>query len=346
MTSTENYKLTKFSEPEYYNVNLFNENMDKVDAAVKEAYTITPERIGYAGVENAGLIKLYSSGSTNRSGLVVYEDGSCVVNTKPDRGITRDGVGQIGINPATQTEVDTGTEAYKPVTPKTLRDLKCIYEADISKVGSGNNILYITIPGVTSYDDLNGKSVKLYTGIYSNNVKQTVYVNINGLGSRAIRRVTTDSSYETSIYAPYEINRYMVMELYISGTSVRWVNPPGAPAGEQYNLQKYSTTPQRVGTWIDGTPIWRVAIQQTVSDEGRKDGAVFPILPVQNPMAPFIVNEYMRLIYTDDCVVDDIGLSPISGGCYDISKWASNTNYDKISGWIEFATPESNLKTT
>ncbi len=111
---------------------------------------------------------------------------------------------------------------------KTLND---VHIADISKVGSDNNVLHITIPDVASYSELDGKIIKVYTGIYSNNTKQTVYVNINGLGSKAIRRVVPDDTYESSVYEAFEINRYTVMELYISGTSVFWMNPTYAIAG-------------------------------------------------------------------------------------------------------------------
>ncbi|MCH5213440.1 MAG: hypothetical protein J1G06_10535, partial [Oscillospiraceae bacterium] len=74
-----------------------------------------------ASIDVLGGIKPYAVGGINRSGLVIYEDGTAVVNTKTERGITRDGAGQIGINPATQDEVTAGTEAYKPVTPATLK---------------------------------------------------------------------------------------------------------------------------------------------------------------------------------------------------------------------------------
>ena len=98
-----------------------------------------------------------------------------------------------------------------------LKSLSTIYPVDISKVGSGNNILYIEIPDVTSYDDLDGKIINLYTGIYVNNTYQTVYLNINGYGERAIRRIVPDSRYYTDKYNANEVNRYTVMKLYISG---------------------------------------------------------------------------------------------------------------------------------
>ena len=78
------------------------------------------------------------SGTINRSGLVISEDGTTYVNTRADRGITRDGAGQIGINPATDDEVAAGNEVYKPVTPKTLYNefyRRGVYTTHPEKVG-------------------------------------------------------------------------------------------------------------------------------------------------------------------------------------------------------------------
>ena len=78
------------------------------------------DKTKYASVSQAGVIMLYNKNGVNRSGLVVYDDGSVVVNTKAEHGITRDGAGQIGINPATEAEITAGTDAYKPIVPATL----------------------------------------------------------------------------------------------------------------------------------------------------------------------------------------------------------------------------------
>ena len=74
-----------------------------------------------ASTTQLGMIKLLASGSgVNRSGIAVDTNGVAYINARSDRGISRDGAGQLGINPATQVEVNAGTEQYKPVTPKTL----------------------------------------------------------------------------------------------------------------------------------------------------------------------------------------------------------------------------------
>lgn len=70
-----------------------------------------------------GMIKLLADGDgENRSGIVVDpQTGVAYINAKQERGIYRDGAGQIFIEPATQAEVEAGTEHYKPITPETLR---------------------------------------------------------------------------------------------------------------------------------------------------------------------------------------------------------------------------------
>lgn len=111
-----------------------------------------------------------------------------------------------------------------------------VYTINIDKRGSGNNILWVDIDGVASYDDLNGKIIAVYTGIYCCqwDTPQTVYVNVNGLGARAIRRpLPTNGSadydngrtYYTDKYAKGEISRYQTLLLSFSGSSVTLLNP-------------------------------------------------------------------------------------------------------------------------
>ena len=96
-----------------------------------------------------------------------------------------------------------------------------VYPIDINQVGSGNNILYINVPGVKSYDELDGKAVALNTGIYCVqwDTPQTVYININGLGNKALYRPlpTNDSAdydtrqYNTDKYVKGEISRQQTL---------------------------------------------------------------------------------------------------------------------------------------
>lgn len=96
-----------------------------------------------------------------------------------------------------------------------------VYPIDISQVGSGNNILYINVPGVKSYDELDGKAVALNTGIYCVqwDTPQTVYININGLGNKALYRPLPSNAsadydtrqYNTDKYVKGEISRQQTL---------------------------------------------------------------------------------------------------------------------------------------
>lgn len=136
-----------------------------------------------------------------------------------------------------------------------------IYDADISKVGSGNNVLYITVDGITSYDQLNGKTVQVFTGAYSNTnaTPAQIYLNVNGLGNKAIRRpITTvkagydEKEYFTDVYYAREINRNTLMELTIRGGTAIWTNatPPVRATSEQMAAgaeESAYVTPKLVG---------------------------------------------------------------------------------------------------
>lgn len=196
-----------------------------------------------ASIDVLGGIKLYAVNGINRSGLVVYEDGTAVVNTKPERGITRDGVGQIGINPATQTEVTTGTESYKPVTPATLKA-----EFNRRGIASGGYI--------------------------------------------------------------------------------------------------YSETPQRIGTWIDGTPMWRVAIKITLTNADftagyyelkSKDLGIIEVGKTDS----FILSAYLHAGFPPYGMLDS---APIEiGDELRIGLNGISTSYSIINGYIDFVTPEDNI---
>lgn len=111
-----------------------------------------------------------------------------------------------------------------------------VYTINIDKRGSGNNILWVNIDGVTSYDDLDGKIIAVYTGIYCCqwDTPQQVYINVNGLGSRAIRRplptygsadYDIGKTYYTDKYVKGEISRYQTLLLSFLGSSVTLLNP-------------------------------------------------------------------------------------------------------------------------
>lgn len=91
-------------------------------AADEELDNKKVNRDEYATETTAGIVTLKRGGSNN-SGLLIGSKGELAVNVSPDGrfGLTRDGAGQIKTYPATEAEISMGTDAYKPIVPKTLK---------------------------------------------------------------------------------------------------------------------------------------------------------------------------------------------------------------------------------
>lgn len=120
-----------------------------------------------------------------------------------------------------------------------LQKYNKVYNIDISKKGKDNNVLWVDIPNVGSYNDLDGKMIAINTGTYCCqwDTPQTIWINVNGLGSRAIRRPLPSNSsadydnkqYYTDKYVKGEISRYQTLLISFSGTTVTLLNPAPPP---------------------------------------------------------------------------------------------------------------------
>ena len=124
-----------------------------------------------------------------------------------------------------------------------------VYNADINRVGTENNILYITIDGITDYSQLTNKTIAVYTGAYQCTFEtpSNVYVNVNGYGQKAIGRPIPggqpdsdgnkhyadydDKEYYTDKFCYGEIGRYQTLLLSYNGSQFVLLNvavPPKA----------------------------------------------------------------------------------------------------------------------
>ena len=123
-------------------------------------------------------------------------------------------------------------------------------------------------------------------------------------------------------------------------------------------LTVYNETPQRIGTWINGTPIWRMAFKYKFDEIDIKD--------IENDNQFYIVNfiaeklntpngiilNYMVTLAMDidsPSFIDDITLAidGTFGGAVKIDKsmWSGNSSANPgIYGYIEFVTPADNIK--
>lgn len=114
-----------------------------------------------ATTNTLGLVKLYNTNGANKSGLLVQEDGSLLINTSSKDGLYRDDIGQLKANikgAATDEEINAGTSTEKAITPSNLSKVKeSLGLATIATSGSYNDLNdKPTIPTKTS--DLNNDS--------------------------------------------------------------------------------------------------------------------------------------------------------------------------------------------
>ena len=135
------------------------------------------------------------------------------------------------------------------------------YDVDISKIGSGNNVLYIVIDGVNNYSQMSGKAVAINTGIYQCTFSSPspVYVNVNGLGNKALRRPLPydyadydTKQYYTDKYCYGEIGRHQTLIVYYDGSNFILTNvavPTKATKAIELESTDDSsyTTPKAVG---------------------------------------------------------------------------------------------------
>lgn len=140
------------------------------------------------------------------------------------------------------------------------------YSVDISKVGSGNNILYITIDGITDYAQLTGKTIAVDTKAYQCTweTPQAIYLNVNGLGAKNIYK-SLPCNYadydtrrdETGLFTQYEMGRNNILLLTYNGSSFRLSNPPVPPKATKAitastNDDGSYVTPKKVADYATG----------------------------------------------------------------------------------------------
>ena len=145
-----------------------------------------------ATTNTLGLVKLYNTNGTNKSGLLVREDGGLVINVPNSKndsnGIYRDGEGQLKANikaTATDAEIEAGTSTEKAITPSNL-----------SKVKESFGLAIVATSG--SYNDLNNKpTIPINTSELNNDSGfLTEHQDISGKANTSdLAKVATSGSY-------------------------------------------------------------------------------------------------------------------------------------------------------
>lgn len=123
----------------------------------------------------------------------------------------------------------------------------------------------------------------------------------------------------------------------------------GAVTPEKTSFCQFDSTPKKIGTWINGTPIWRVAFDENISydDTVWKDKCWTPIIP-GNQVTETVLGDFFFL---QGVAFLKIGSSPdymshMTSFNGSIFKWTAdnvNNQYSGIYGFVDFVTPESNI---
>ncbi len=118
-------------------------------------------------------------------------------------------------------------------------------------------------------------------------------------------------------------------------------------------LTIYDETPQEIGTWINGTPVWRQAFHHAFTADEisllKEDGCwqLWSYINVKNTNKVFVLNHSATLAAYEDspCIIDDVPLIVNQTGLEaTINPDWIVSDIPGIYGYIEFVTPADNIK--
>lgn len=109
-------------------------------------------------------------------------------------------------------------------------------------------------------------------------------------------------------------------------------------------VEHYSTAPQKIGTWIDGTPVWRIAVNGTIAPEDIEwqDKMFSMSLGIKSNNDVRLLRESMwmttegDLLFTHKCQYE-------SFGTWYMPNATPSGNWE-YWGYVEFATEASNIQ--
>lgn len=119
----------------------------------------------------------------------------------------------------------------------------------------------------------------------------------------------------------------------------------------------FSTTPVKIDTWIDNTPVWRLAVHRTLTDDEKSNGYItHPAINVVNdPNNLMPLNMVLYITSGGTSIIDSYG-SVYNGVIYSngTTIGIDTTLYNEITdnelieifGYVDFVTVESNIKDT
>lgn len=107
---------------------------------------------------------------------------------------------------------------------------------------------------------------------------------------------------------------------------------------------KHSQNPVQIGTWLDGTPVWRTSFDTNLTSLDISDKLFSPDLRVRNSShINCILNSYVFTFCKNDNAAGR-RLFEEDGRVFTYVIREASEEGDPVRGYIEFVTPESNLK--
>ena len=107
-------------------------------------------------------------------------------------------------------------------------------------------------------------------------------------------------------------------------------------------MSEYSETPKRIGAWIDGTPIWRMAINYNLSDMAIADAAYnyFDDIGISDKII-IVLGGRAMLTGTVPAAVDFVDCTLYPSGTFEWDKTTQQgSGYTHLVGYIDFACDE------
>lgn len=309
---------------------------------------------GFAGGSNAKAISgcaVGESASATSGGAIgqnaAESEGGGAIGEGASSG---DGGGAVGYGAVTETGGAVGSNAYTDNGGAVGYNAYSLYGGAVgynAKSGSGF---------------AGGSSAQVY---YDSSVNQ--YIDAIQLGTG------TNNNEQTLQVYDYQVTEYNGIKMYLKDvgdiSTLETTNKTNIVSainelsnknnGSSSSSAKiYSETPVLIGSWIDGTPVWRVAVSKSFADLGYVVGQPFSLIIhhflrdelniIKNTTHDLIIIDY-RLMFSNDIEtapdyfadnVEEImiGYRILSGENHiDLAAY--------VFGWIEFAAPESNFKT-
>lgn len=106
-------------------------------------------------------------------------------------------------------------------------------------------------------------------------------------------------------------------------------------AGELISpITDYREMPTQVGTWIDGTPIWRVAFEKNVN---------YTVVDIECSFADKTNVKIINAFAYDPAIEETYYEMVIKDDRFTFSHPSENFEQRTVTGFIEFATPKSNI---